>query len=149
MRHVIGFGNPLHGDDGVAAAVCAALSATALPPDVRVFDAGTRGLDALALLTGCDEAILVDAAWPAGRAGEIRCPDPAEVVPEGGLAWHAGGVGALLQALPLCPGTPPRLRLVTIEAERRRYFEPGLSPPVAAAVAGVVSLLRGYLEDGR
>ena len=67
MRHVICFGNELHGDDGFGAAVHRRLAAMPLPADARLFEAGTRGLDALGLFEGCAEAILVDAAEPAGR----------------------------------------------------------------------------------
>jgi hydrogenase maturation protease len=149
MRHIIGFGNPLHGDDGFAAAVCAALQATDLPDDVRVFDAGTRGLDALALLESCDEAILLDAAMPAGQPGAIHRPDPDAVLQEGGWSWHASGVGALLRAqacLSQGDGSAPRLRLLTVEAAHQVQFSPGLSPPVAAAVGPVTEELRRYLE---
>jgi hydrogenase maturation protease len=147
MRHIIGFGNPLHGDDGFAAAVCAALQAMELPDDVRVFDAGTRGLDALALLEGCDEAILLDAAMPAGQPGAIHRPDPAAVLQEDGWSWHVSGVGSLLRAQAcLSAGDGPVLRLLTVEAAHQVQFSPGLSPPVAAAVGPVVDELRRYLE---
>lgn len=143
MRHVIGFGNPLHGDDGVAAVICAALRDQALASDVRVFDAGTRGLDALALLAGCQEAILIDAAWPVDRPGRITFPDPAEILAETGLSCHVGGVGVLLRALTAIDPQPPQIRLLTIEAERLNRFEPGLSPAVAEAARRVVAdLLR-------
>jgi hydrogenase maturation protease len=146
MRHVIGFGNPLHGDDGVAATICAALQASALAPDVRVFDAGTRGLDALALLTGCDEAIMIDAAWPAGELGRIAYPRAEDVIAEAGLSGHVGGVGAVLRALTFLDPIPPRLRLVTIEAQRIVHFAPGLSVAVTAAARRVVADLAQELS---
>lgn len=145
MRHVIGFGNPLHGDDGAAAAVCADLAAAPLAADVRVFDAGTRGLDALALLETCDEAILIDAAWPAGTPGRIDEPDTAAVLAEAGLSGHGSGLGFLLRALAAVAVTPPQLRLITIEAAGHVQFSPGLSAPVAAAVRQVAIDLRREL----
>lgn len=143
MRHVIGFGNPLHADDGVASAICCALGAAALAPDVRVFDAGTRTIDALALLSGCEEAILLDAARPALHPGRIECPDLNEIIVLSGLSTHGAGIGALLRALAALEQNLPRLRLITIEAERVTAFVPGLSRPVADAAARVTaSLLR-------
>ena len=139
MRHVIGFGNPLHGDDGFAAAVCEALQRLPLAPDVLVFDAGTRGLDALALLADCDEAILIDAALPAGRPGCIAHPQAWEVIEEAGFSSHVSGVGAVLRALMSIDHAPPRIRLVTVEAERITRFSPGLSKPMAAALRTVVA----------
>lgn len=149
MRHVIGFGNPLHGDDGAAAAVCALLQEHPLPDDVRVFDAGTRGLGALALFEACDEAILIDAALPAGSPGAIHRPHPGDVIPEHGLSGHVSGVGAILQALAMLERAgemPPRLQLVTVEAAALTPFQPGLSAPVARAVSQVAADLRRHLE---
>lgn len=149
MRHVIAFGNTLHGDDGVGAAVLAALTTLPLPPDVRTFDAGTRGLDALALFSGCREAILIDAAVPGDTPGAISQPDPSGLLPDDSLSWHSGGVGAVLRALRALESTPPRLTLLTIEATRRTSFAPGLSPAVAAAVAPAAHRIRQLLESPR
>lgn len=146
MRHVIAFGNTLHGDDGVAAAVLATLGAMSLPTDVRLFDAGTRGLDALALFEHCAEAILIDAAVPAGEPGAICQPDPAELLPDDSLSWHSGGVSTVLRALQALDATPPRLYLLTIEAGQRVAFAPGLSPAVAAAVGPAAEHVRRHLE---
>lgn len=147
MRHVIGFGNPLHGDDGVASAICDELGLCSLPPDVRVFDAGNRVLDALALLTGCEEAILIDAAVPRGQPGRIESTDLAEVINSSGLSTHCAGLGALLRALLAIEPNPPRIRLFTVEATALNRFCTRLSPAVADSVRQVVALVLHELNE--
>lgn len=142
MRHVIGFGNPLHGDDGFASAVCLRLQALPLAGDVRVFEVGTRGLDALGLLRGCDEAILIDAAMPAGMPGRVFSPAPQDVLMERGLSFHCAGVGYLLRALAALDEELPKVRIISAEAQGCEPFSMRLSAPMAAAVEQVVSKLQ-------
>jgi len=148
MRHLICFGNDLHGDDGFGAAVCRCLEEFPLPGDVRVFEAGTRGLDALALFEGCDEAIVVDAAEPAGHPGRLAFPDAATCAEDSSLPGHGAGVGYLLRALAAL-GTAPRLRILTAEAAALTPFQPGLSASMEAAVAETVPILFGWLGAER
>ncbi len=148
MRHVIGFGNDLHGDDGFAAAVCRALAELNLPADVRVFEAGTRGLDALALFEGCSEAIVIDAAEPAGHPGRLAFPDPEDCAGDCHLPGHGAGVGYLLRALSAL-GSPPRLRIITAEATALTPFNPVLSAEMRGAVVDTLAVLRGWLGVGR
>ncbi|MDP2431747.1 MAG: hydrogenase maturation protease [Pseudomonadota bacterium] len=144
MRHLIGFGNDLHGDDGFGIAVCQRMAELPLPDDVRVFAAGTRGLDALALFEGCDEAIIIDASEPAGRPGHLAFPDPETCAEDSSLPGHGAGVGYLLRALSAL-GTPPHLRVIAAEAAALTPFHTELSPEMQGAVEETVALLRGWL----
>jgi len=144
MRHLIGFGNDLHGDDGFGAAVCRRLAELPLPDDVRVFAAGTRGLDALALFEGCDEAIVVDASEPAGQPGRLSFPAVETLAEDSSLPGHGAGVGYLLRALAAL-GPMPALRIVAAEAAALTPFHPELSPEMRRAVEETVLLLRGWL----
>lgn len=151
MRHLICFGNELHGDDGFGPAVHRRLAGLALPPDLRLYQAGNRGLDALVLFEGCDEAILVDAAAPAGQPGRVGELDAAAIEAasaaemDTALPGHGTGVGYLLRALAALGGPQPRLRIVAAEMAAISAFRPGLSIPMAAAVEEAVVLLRGWL----
>lgn len=145
MRHLICFGNDLHGDDGFGPAVCRRTAALPLPGDVRVFEAGTRGLDALALFEDCDEAILVDATEPAGNPGRISSPAPDTLAGASALAGHGAGVDYLLRALEAL-GSVSRLRIVAAEATALTPFQPGLSPAMEQAVEETLSLLGGWLD---
>lgn len=130
MRHVIGLGNILHGDDGAGPAICRMLSDHRLAEDVRVFDAGTRGLDALALLTNCREAFLIDAAVPGKQPGLIRELDRDELQVNLNRDIHTDGLTSLLLNLPLINEHIPVLRIITIEAKDVRRFDQHLSPEV-------------------
>jgi len=145
MRHLICFGNSLHGDDGFGPAVYRRLSATSLPPQWRLFEAATRGLDALVLFDGCDEAVLVDACAPAGQPGRLHQPSPSEI----GESWvgsgHGEGVGYLIRALSALDQIPPTLRILAAEMAALSPFQPGLSGPMAGAVDEAEALLRGWL----
>lgn len=151
MRHLICFGNELHGDDGFGPAVYHRLAAMALPPPWRLFNGGSRGLDALALFAGCDEVILVDAAAPAGSPGRLGQLSPEEVSNESALPGHGAGVGYLLRALDALGERPPRLRIVAAEMSALTPFRPELSAPVVKAVDETVALLcswMGVKSDG-
>lgn len=145
MRHVICFGNELHGDDGFGTAVYRRLAVMSLPADARLFEAGTRGLDVLRLFEGCEEAILVDAAEPAGQPGRLAFPDPDACAEDAAVTGHGAGLGYLLRALAAL-GAEPRLRIVTAEAAAATPFRPGLSAEVELAAAAATAVLCGWLE---
>ncbi|HJV84598.1 MAG TPA: hydrogenase maturation protease [Noviherbaspirillum sp.] len=145
MRHVICFGNELHGDDGFGPAVHGRLGQMVLPPDWKAFNAGCRGLDALALFQ-CDEVIVVDAAAPAGQPGRLGQPELYEIDAESVLAGHDAGVGYLLQALAAMDGRLPALRILTAEMAAVTPFRPGLSAQMAGAVDGAVNMLCAWMQ---
>ena len=106
---VVGFGNPLRGDDGIGVEVVERLRAQGLPAGVEVSDGGTHGLDLVNLMHGRRRVILVDAAPLGKRPGEyvraaldrVRLRAPADL-----HSAHAAGVGealALARALDLLP----------------------------------------------
>ena len=148
MIRILCFGNPLHGDDGFGAAVFAALSATTLPEGLEVIEAGTPGLAALSLFEDCAEAIVVDALAPAGEPGRVVWLSPETVIAENAPAPHGLGLGYVLQALAALPGPCPNIRIIGVEAESLRPFQPGLSPAVARAAAEVANLLAPCVGDG-
>ena len=142
MRHIIGFGNELHGDDGFGPEVCRQLTALTHEHNVRVFDASTRGLDALTLFAGCEEAILIDAAAPGSAPGNIREWSPSALLNEAGEdGLHGGGLHYLLRALHSQTHTLPKISIVTAEAQSMAQFQPGLSLPMQHAVKETVRRL--------
>lgn len=142
MRHVICFGNPLHGDDGFGPAVYQRLETLPLPNDWRVFDAGTAGLNALPLFQDCAEAIIIDAIAPSDMPGRIYVLSPDMLEREDAFPEHGLGIAFLLQALAALPDTLPQIRIIAVEAAAITPFRPGLSEPVANAVDQVSALLR-------
>lgn len=146
MRHILCFGNPLHGDDGFGPEVYRRLAALPCPADLRLFDAGTPGLSALSLFQDCDEVVIVDTSAPRGQPGRLSQPPfdiiAAETVPVG----HGIGVGYLLRALSALPEPLPRIRIVAAEAADITPFRPGLSPALNSAVDAACALLRDYFR---
>jgi hydrogenase maturation protease len=147
MRHIICFGNALHGDDGFGPAVYRQLVERPLPESVRVFDAGTCGLAALNLFEDCDEALIVDCTMSGGRPGSLSEIEPGSLSPENPKSAHGSGVAFLLEALTALPGPTPRLRIYAAEAESIRPFSPGLSEPVAQAVQQAAAWIRLQYEE--
>lgn len=146
MRHILCFGNPLHGDDGFGHAVYQRLAALPLPADVRLIDAGTPGLAALMLFQDCDEAIIVDALASGNEPGKISQPLPEALMAEVSLAGHGIGVGFLLQALAALPEPAPKIRIVGAEIATAKPFQPGLSAAVSQGVDEAVALLSTYFQ---
>jgi len=74
MLTIIGCGNPTRGDDGAGVAVARRLidRFAALPePDVRVFDAGTAGMDVVFQARGSRALVIVDASASGSEPGAI------------------------------------------------------------------------------
>ena len=141
MTHVVCFGNPWHGDDGFGLHVYNRLAGT-IPDGVKLFDAGTAGLDALPCFEGCAKAVIVDAVRLGGPAGTVHRLGARDLVPEGGkLSLHDLGVAELLAALPLVLREPPAVVLIGAEVGEIRAFEDRLSAPVTAAVAVATRLV--------
>jgi hydrogenase maturation protease len=147
-RHIVCFGNPLHGDDGFGPAVYQRLLSLARPAGLRLTEAGTPGPAALALFLDCDDLVIVDALAPAGAPGRVSEPSVESIQAEQTVAGHGIGVGYLLRALAALPEPAPRIRIVAVEASGITPFVPGLSPPVAQAVDDVVALLKPFFGAG-
>lgn len=144
-------GNELHGDDGFGPAVGRLLAAQGLPAPWQLVQAGTRGLEALAALQGCEAAIVVDAAAPAGRPGTLRSWQPQEIAVEDTPGDHGLGLGWVLDAwrsmqahasLPL-----PPLRILTAEMSTLAPFRLGLSAAVEAAVPLAAERVRAWMQE--
>lgn len=71
MTLIMGCGNLLRGDDGVGIHVIRELEKLGLSGDVKIVDAGTKGLDMLFQMEGVDKAIIVDAVEGGLEPGTI------------------------------------------------------------------------------
>lgn len=137
---VLGLGNVLLGDDGLGVAAAARLERDfELPPQVRVADGGTLGLELLGLIAESDHVILVDAIRENRRAGSLVRIDGDGVAPavRERLSPHQVGVADLLDAARLTACYPTSVVLLglvpaSIELSLER------SPAVEAGLAGLV-----------
>ena len=141
---VIGYGNPLRGDDGAAWAVVDALSAVVDPREVRLLSVHQLTPELAAPLSAARRAAFVDAAVDLPR-GEVRCV-PLVPRPAGGHATaHRADPASLLWVAEQAYGCCARCHWVTIGGGD---FEIGerLSPAVRASVSRAVELLRGMVR---
>lgn len=147
-RHIVCFGNDLHGDDGFGSHIYARLCQLAWPGDVEVFNAGIAGLNALRFLEDCRQAILVDALANFGNVGEVFLlrPDDLADRPER-LTGHGLGLPYLLEALKVIREPLPDIQIVGVEIADINCFSPGLSEKTGQAAAKAVHLIRGLVSE--
>ncbi len=147
-RHIVCFGNELHGDDGFGIRVYAQLCRLTWPKDVEVFNAGIAGLNALRFLEDCCQAILVDALANFGNVGEVFLLRPEDLAdrPEQ-LTGHGLGIPYLLEALKVIREPQPDILIVGVEIAAVNPFSPGLSDKTEQAIPKTVQLIRGLLSE--
>ena len=69
---IVGFGNPLRGDDGAGLAALRELEGASLPAGVRCADVGIGGMALVhELQGGCDRLVIIDAVQRGGAPGTI------------------------------------------------------------------------------
>lgn len=142
---VLGLGNPLRGDDGVATAVLEALRQTvAAWPHVAVMDGGTPGLETSLLWEGYSRVIIVDAA-------DMGCPPGAwqrltldAVQLSRGTTLHgtlhAAGLAEALELAAALERLPAELVIYGVQPQEIGW-RPGLSAAVASAVPAVCAAI--------
>ncbi|MGZ8160474.1 MAG: hydrogenase maturation protease [Methylobacter sp.] len=141
-RHIVCFGNELHGDEGFGSRIYAQLCQLTWPKDVEIFNAGIAGLNALRFLEDCSQAILVDALANFGNVGEVFLLRPEELAvrPEQ-LTGHGLGISYLLEALKVIREPEPEILIVGVEIASINPFSPGLSDKTEQAVSKTVQLI--------
>lgn len=137
---VVGFGNPLAGDDGAGAAVVSALHRAGIPPRLRAVPCDTDALSLPALWRGEPRIWLVDAVIRRSPPGAVHRMDHAEIL---AIPQHHGTVHhlSLPESLRWIALAHPRmadvrLRLWGIEPATIALGEP-LDPRVRRATVAV------------
>ena len=125
MQHILCFGNVLHGDDGFGIHVLRRLKEDyVLPRQVRVFEGGVAGLQALAYFENCGKAIVVDALIGAGIIGSVHRLNLEDLSdPEMEFSLHNIGVNHLLNVLPAYLGDAPPPEVIAIGARWEQRFD--------------------------
>jgi hydrogenase maturation protease len=146
---VVGFGNPLMGDDGVGAAVVAELDDIGAPPGLRLATLA----DVLHLPSawrGEARVWMVDAVLCDAAPGAVHRRGHAEVLgnPQRHATVHhlslAEGLRWIVHSCPAMAGV--RFRLWGVEPESVEPVE-ALSPVVARAAGTVAREIAGVLSD--
>jgi hydrogenase maturation protease len=152
---VAGVGNAWMKDDGFGGMVAKRLTDGDLPAGVSVFDFGTGGLDlAYEVMHGYDALILVDISRQGGEPGTLYVmePDPAEIQPiEDGQVVNPHGMDpqTVLRFVKTVGGWPGKVMVIACEPAATEEMGLGLSPQVAEAVEGAVSLVLETAEGLR
>lgn len=140
---VIGYGNPLRGDDGVGPAVAAEVERLRLP-GVRVRVVHQLTPELAADLADVQRAVFVDAAAPAGgepvRAVRLNGPPPDAVL------THAADPRGLLALARAVFGRAPEAWLVTAAGDDFG-FRDGLSPAGRARAAEAVDRVLALVSE--
>jgi hydrogenase maturation protease len=142
---VVGFGNPLAGDDGLGLAVVAALRAAGLPPGLRAEEGDTDSLRLPALWRGEPQVWLVDAVLAERAPGERFVVEHEQLL---ALPQHHATAHwlSLPESLRWIAHTWPemaavRYRLWAVQPEVVGPA-PALSPSATAAVPAVAAAIR-------
>ena len=142
MTLVIGYGNPLRGDDGAGPAVAEQIRG--LFPGIRVITPHQLLPELADTIARADLVVFVDAALGA-TPGAVRC-DPVRPGPEARLD-HVLTPAALLRLTSDAFGCEPPSWLVRVQGQS---FGVGrtLSGPVAGAVPAAVELIQSLIPAG-
>lgn len=141
---VIAVGNPFCGDDGVGAAVLAALASTPATPALRLADLGTDALALVDELQPGERCMVVDAARMGREPGAVAVfrPEEARLLIRGdGLSLHGLGLAEAFALAGQLGRMPDDLLVVGVEPAGVTPGT-GLSDAVAAAVPRVVGLIQ-------
>ncbi len=152
---VFGLGNLLRCDDAFGPEVIRRLEALdVLPPDVRVGDLGTPGLDLASHVAGFDLVVLVDTVLverPPGtlvRLGkaDLMPPRDPDAPPRPRMTMHDAGIEDAL-ALAELSGNPVANVVLIAVVPACVEQGVGLSPPVADAIDGAIAMVRATLAS--
>lgn len=147
---VVGFGNPLVGDDGCGPAVIERLRRSRLPAGVRVEDGHTDALRLPSLWKGEGEIWLIDALQRGAAPGTVHELGHAEVTraPQRHASAHRLSLPESLRWIALAHPEMERVRyrLWGVEPDRLR---PGakLSAAATAGVRAVAARVRARLRS--
>ena len=144
---VLGMGNPILSDDAVGLLVAQRLSEGEVPEGVEVRESEQGGLRLLDLVRGFSRLIIIDALKTGRTPGEVVVFNEEDFA--GGHRYGSAHSISLRTALELGRrlgyDMPGQVTVFAIEADDIETFGERLSPPVAAAAARVVELVRAEI----
>lgn len=147
---VLGIGNVLTGDDALGPTVVNTLEAEwVVPPEVIVLDAGTPGMDLVALAAGAERIIVVDTVLTDGPPGTVKVYDRETLLGKPltpRVNPHAPGLIESLFTLDLSGDGPTGVRLIGVVPEATDVGI-GMSDALVAAVPRTVEAIVDTLRE--
>jgi len=137
---IIGYGNPLRGDDGIGARAAELLAETPFPDGVQVLVCHQLTIELAPQIAEADRLILIDAR-ATGEPGSIEQCVLTPAIPDRASLTHHIDARGLLAAAQMLYGHAPETMLFTVSGGS---FEGGeaLSPAVAAALPELLTQIR-------
>ena len=137
---IIGYGNPLRGDDGVGPRAAELLAETPFPDGVQVLVCHQLTIELAPQIAEADRLILIDAR-ATGEPGSIQQCVLTPAIPDSASLTHHIDAQGLLAAAQMLYGHAPETMLFTVSGGS---FEGGeaLSPAVAAALPELLTQIR-------
>jgi hydrogenase maturation protease len=142
---IVGYGNPLRGDDGVGPEVARRLAAELRDPEIEILTELQLKPELSELMSRVETAIFVDARAD-GKPGEVRVEEVVASEPEQTFTHQFAPPMLLLTAKVLYDRTP-RTFLVSIAGENFELSE-GLSEVANAALPEVLQTVRRLAQTG-
>jgi len=140
---IIGFGNPLMKDEGVAISAVERLREMNLPENISLMDGGTSGMTLLHVLDDFDRIVMIDAADFGSSAGSVRkfdldttkfTQDSAQI------SMHGVSLAGIINLAKTLGKKFPKLELVAIQPKEVEYGV-GISLECRDAISKVMELL--------
>jgi len=140
---IIGYGNPLRGDDGLAWRAIEMLAQSGLSPEVELL-ARHQLTPELAFLASQPETVLFLDAGVSTQAVKIRC-EPVTPAKQAAIFSHELVPSAVLALAGELYGKVPRAFVISLRGECFQHGET-LSPEVLKALPEFVRIVAGLVE---
>jgi len=140
---VLGVGNLLMGDEGVGVRAVGEMARRyEMPPEVRIIDGGTMGIELLPYLDGCSHLLIVDAMKGEGQPGatkRIAIDSPPNFF-RNRSSPHQIGLADVLALAAMTDALPGSVTLLGIIPQQ---MDTGLvlSEPVAAGMGPLLAMI--------
>jgi hydrogenase maturation protease len=151
---VAGVGNAWLQDDAFGGEVARRLEAEGVPTGVTVMDFGTGGLDlAYEVMRGYDALVILDASRHGGEPGTLYVIEPerdeiaSEIADGEMIDPHGMDPATMLRFVRATGGWPGKVVVIGCEPGEVDEVGLGLTPPVAAAVARALELVRETIAE--
>jgi hydrogenase maturation protease len=142
---IIGYGNPLRGDDGVGWHVTRQLAVRLLDPGIEILQCHQLTPELAENISRAQRVLFIDSTSE-GSPGEWTC-DEIQADSEPAVFSHSPSPGGLLQLSQSLYSAAPPASLLTVCGNSLEYGE-SLSPVVSSCLPGLVSEIVDMVVSG-
>ncbi|QGU33100.1 hydrogenase maturation protease [Thermochromatium tepidum] len=143
---IIGYGNPIRGDDVIGPLAVERLVERGLPNDVEAIACHALTIELAAELADCERAIFIDAAT-GGKPGQVQIRLLVPAADPHSMLVHTLDPSGLLAWCRHLYGRAPEAYLLTLTGSYFGYADGELSPVVAAALGCLIDQVARLCES--